>query len=1001
VSFSPNRKKLLLVGWDAADWKTMSPLIDEGKMPFAKHLIENGVMGNLATINPILSPMLWTSIATGKRPFKHGIHGFSEPDPHGGGIRPITNLARKTKAVWNILNQHGLRTNVVGWWPSHPAEPVNGVMVSNHFQQAKNDLDKPWPMRPGTVFPSELAEELAEWRLHPQELDGDMLRLFVPNAPDIDQKKDRRLYSCAMTIAECSGVHAAATHLMQNTEWDFMAVYYDAIDHFGHGFMKYHPPKQDWVSQEDFDLYKNVVECGYRYHDQMLGRLMQLAGPETTIILMSDHGFHPDALRPHHIPNEPAGPAAEHRPFGIFAAMGPGIKKDDLVFGASILDVCPTILSHYGLPTGRDMDGAALTSVFRDMPEVNYIESWDSIVGDHDPGLHPPDARLDPIEAQDAIDQLVALGYIEEPDADKDVAVKETVRELEYNLARAYADASHAHEARDIFAKLWDDWPEESRFGVHLLQVQLALGQIEKARKTFEQIKVNKRRFSQEAAGEMKKLHEEILEQQRKDGSEELEQIDDGAEPRIDFSKVDEKTLAKLRKLRRRAGVNSHAFVYLEGLLLHAEGQFSKAVDTFLKAVSTEPNNLQTLLQKLAESQLALRKFDDAEKSFNRVLEFDKVNPLARLGLARLHLHLDRNTEAAAEAFAAVGQTFHNPKAHFLGGIALNRLGEVERAVESLHTSVTQNPVQPTAHRTLASIYHLQLGNLEKAKEHRKLAREAQKRLRSWARGEHPENRHEFRSNLRPVKGAETSDRTWEDIERTMLDFARNTDSSALPSVAKSVTVVSGLPRSGTSMTMQMLAAGGLQILADDHRPADASNPRGYLELEMAKGLSSQRGKYEWLLDARGKAVKIVAQLLPRLLFGIRENEADSETVDLHYRVILMYRPMDEVIASQQKMLHRLGKGKGPNEAGVDDVLARTFQTQLNQVHNLLRGWSRRHSDRVAVLPVSYQATLDSPAEVAAEVNRFLMGSLDETAMAAAVDPSLRNERSSDSSKAQ
>ena len=70
--------------------------------------------------------MLLTSIATGKRPYKHGIHGFSEPDPHSGGIRPITNLSRKTKAVWNILNQHGQKANVIGWWPSHPAEPING-----------------------------------------------------------------------------------------------------------------------------------------------------------------------------------------------------------------------------------------------------------------------------------------------------------------------------------------------------------------------------------------------------------------------------------------------------------------------------------------------------------------------------------------------------------------------------------------------------------------------------------------------------------------------------------------------------------------------------------------------------------------------------------------------------------------------------------------------------------------------------------------------------------
>ena len=74
------------------------PLIDAGKMPNLARLIEEGICGNIATLQPVLSPILWTSIATGKRAYKHGIHGFSEPDPLSGGIRPVTNLSRKTKA---------------------------------------------------------------------------------------------------------------------------------------------------------------------------------------------------------------------------------------------------------------------------------------------------------------------------------------------------------------------------------------------------------------------------------------------------------------------------------------------------------------------------------------------------------------------------------------------------------------------------------------------------------------------------------------------------------------------------------------------------------------------------------------------------------------------------------------------------------------------------------------------------------------------------------------
>src|SRR5579863_7511741 len=98
-------KKVLLIGWDAADWKIATPLMDQGLMPTLEKLVGRGVMGNLATLQPILSPMLWNSIATGKRPDKHGIHGFMEPDTQNGGIRPVSSTSRKVKAIWNILTQ--------------------------------------------------------------------------------------------------------------------------------------------------------------------------------------------------------------------------------------------------------------------------------------------------------------------------------------------------------------------------------------------------------------------------------------------------------------------------------------------------------------------------------------------------------------------------------------------------------------------------------------------------------------------------------------------------------------------------------------------------------------------------------------------------------------------------------------------------------------------------------------------------------------------------------
>ena len=108
------KRKILLIGWDGADWKYIHPLIDQGFMPNLEKLINGGVMGRLATLDPPLSPTLWTSIATGKRPYKHGIHGFTEPDPSGEGIRPMYITNRKCKAIWNILTQHNMKSHVVG-----------------------------------------------------------------------------------------------------------------------------------------------------------------------------------------------------------------------------------------------------------------------------------------------------------------------------------------------------------------------------------------------------------------------------------------------------------------------------------------------------------------------------------------------------------------------------------------------------------------------------------------------------------------------------------------------------------------------------------------------------------------------------------------------------------------------------------------------------------------------------------------------------------------------
>ncbi len=926
-------KKVLLIGWDAADWKVITPLIDAGKMPHLAGMLEGGTMGNLATLFPVLSPMLWTSIATGKRAFKHGIHGFAEPDPQTQGVRPITNLGRKCKAIWNILNQNGLRSNVVGWWPSHPAEPINGVMVSNHYQQMVGPKDKPWPMAPGTVHPPRLIEPLKALRVHPGELQGDQILPFIPKAAEVDLAKDKRVSGVVKILAETAGVQAAATAIMQLEPWDFMGVYFDAIDHFCHGYMRYRAPRLKWIDKRDFEIYKEVIDTAYQFHDIMLGAMLKLAGDDTTVILVSDHGFHPDHLRPMELPNEPAGPADEHRPFGVFAIKGPGIKRDALIHGASLLDVTPTVLALFGLPLGRDMDGRPLVAAFEKPPKIDYVDSWDAIPGDA--GMHPPGTRVDPLGAHQALEQLAELGYIEKPDEDKRVTVARTVRELQFNLARDYFGAAHYAEAGHLFQNLWDRYPEEHRFGVKLVECRLMMGQTAEGRAMLDLLVERKRQYAKEA-------REEILkwQQANKDVKPEDRKPDDRA---------------RLQNLARRAGVNETAFAYLRGKLAQVAGEHAQALAEFRKAKSAQMHNRPSLFQAMGDSLIALRRWKLAEEQFGEILRIDPINAHARLGLCRVNLGRRRPRLALDEALASLGLAYQNPIGHYFCGKALRWLGRRDEAIKAFETAITQNPVFPDAHLELAQLYRMQGKRKESAVQQR-LAVAARQRIADFRAGK---------------ALPEDTDLSLDDALSGSAQLGDIGTATSLGPVKQEVVVVSGLPRSGTSMMMQMLEAGGMPLLTDGVRTADEDNPRGYFELEDVKRLGRDRG---WLSKARGKAVKIVAQLLPSL----DSNEA--------YRIIFMERPLTEVIDSQQAMLDRLGRDKNP--ARSTRQLAAAYLEQVNNVQHILKD----HAGRVAAMTVNYHEALADPARAAAKVNAFLGGTLDENRMIKSVEPTLRRQ---------
>ena len=191
------------------------------------------------------------------------------------------------------------------------------------------------------------------------------------------------------------------------------------------------------------------------------------------------------------------------------------------------------------------------------------------------------------------------------------------------------------------------------------------------------------------------------------------------------------------------------------------------------------------------------------------------------------------------------------------------------------------------------------------------------------------------------------------------------------------IVVVSGLPRSGTSMMMRMLEAGGLAILADGERTADIDNPKGYFELERIKDLETERDK-SYLRAARGKAVKVISFLIKEL-----PDEND-------YRVVFMRRDLDEVLASQKKMIDRLASADTAADA---EAMKEAFRNDIARVRVLCRT-----RPNFALFEVHYRDAVADPAAACRAVNTFLGGRLDEAAMRAAVDAALyRNRKETDS----
>lgn len=461
-------KRLLLIGWEAADWNIIHPLLDRGELPALSSLVDRGVLGKLASLHPVAPIINWTSIATGKAADKHGIVGAFEPDSRTGRLRPVTGKSRRAKALWQITSERGLATHVVGWFGAEPAECVSGIFVSPSFAAPRKHSFDAWPMSNGCVLPEDIAATLADLRMHPSEVPSGALLPFVPRAGEVDQRYDDRLAKIAFGLAACCSIHNAATWTLENRPWDFMAVYYNAIGYFSDHFMVYHPPRMRTVAEGEFELYRDVVNSIYRFQDQMLARLIQIAGDEASIVLVSANGFESGNRRPERTNAGFRLPELWARDQGILCVCGTGVRRDELVRGASVLDVAPTILALLGLPLGEDMDGKVLLDVFDDMPPIQRIATWEAT----------PQAGSIPASAASAglADQFLTLDAFDiarkSPRPDERTAAEH----LRFNLACVYMSTGRPSMALPIFEQLYESAPEELRYARSLAQCYLAVG---------------------------------------------------------------------------------------------------------------------------------------------------------------------------------------------------------------------------------------------------------------------------------------------------------------------------------------------------------------------------------------------------------------------------------------------------------------------------------------------------------------------------------------------
>ncbi len=479
------RSRVFVLGLDGLDPQTVDLLMSEGKLPNLAKLRQEGAYGRLRTEKPILSPIIWTTIATGKGPEEHGIGHFVAMRGDTGETLPVTSRMRKVKALWNIASEAERRVLTVGWWATWPPEEVLGSIVSDHtaYHFLFEDGFTGGETGESKTYPPELMERIAPKLVRPGDLGVEDLAPFV----DVPSEELSRPFDFQDDLAHFKWALATAMSyreigldLWRSERPDLAMLYVEATDStahlFGHLF-RAEGLKGELASQQA--RFGHAVEQMYLYADGLIGDVLGALDERTTLVVVSDHGFELGTLHDDPSKTRDLRRVSErfHREEGVIYLYGHQVRRHGRIERATIRDVAPTVLALLGLPAARDMPGRVLTEALsRNAPAHGYVEK--RVATYEGPGGGTVDPGTDAAIAAAQLEHLKSLGYMGGDTMSSPQG--------ERNLAAIHFENGDFREAAAMYRDLVAKDPDDAALRTSLAGTLGALERYEEARRELE-----------------------------------------------------------------------------------------------------------------------------------------------------------------------------------------------------------------------------------------------------------------------------------------------------------------------------------------------------------------------------------------------------------------------------------------------------------------------------------------------------------------------------------